>query len=155
MEKSKLGVIYFREASDWALPFIQQIWKMAGGASSGTPLLLIGDDSLEANQVKKFNAPKVVSKIVAKDLIALERVAARIEGRSEAEADYCEELLTRPREELDPPPLLSGDDLIRHGVARGKIFAKLLRATRDAQLDDKIATREEAMELVDRLIAAE
>ncbi len=89
------------------------------------------------------------------DLIALERVAARIEGRSEAEADYCEELLTRPREELDPPPLLSGDDLIRHGVARGKIFAKLLRATRDAQLDDKIATREEAMELVDRLIAAE
>jgi len=72
MKKSKLGVIYFREASDWALPFIQQIWKMAGGASSGTPLLLIGDDSLEANQVKQFNAPKVVSKIVAKDLIALE-----------------------------------------------------------------------------------
>ena len=72
IKKSKLAAIYFREASDWALPFAQQIWKMIGGASSGTPLLLIGDDEIEANKYKLFNAPKVVSKIVAKDLIALE-----------------------------------------------------------------------------------
>jgi len=72
IKKSKLAVIYFKEASGWALPFIQQIWKMIGGASSNTPVLLIGDDAIEANRDKQFNAPKAISKIVAKDLIALE-----------------------------------------------------------------------------------
>ena len=72
IKKSKLAVVYFNEATDWALPFIQQIWKMIGGASSDTPILLIGDDAKEANRDKQFNAPKAISKIVAKDLIALE-----------------------------------------------------------------------------------
>jgi len=88
------------------------------------------------------------------DLVRFERVAAQIECRGEADADYCQALLARTREELDPPPLLSGGDLIRHGVARGRIFATLLRGTRDAQLDGEIATREEALELVDQWLAA-
>ena len=72
IKKSKLTAVYFKEASNWALPFAQQLWKMTGGASSGTPLLLIGDDEIEANQYKQFNAPKVISKVVARDLVALE-----------------------------------------------------------------------------------
>lgn len=87
------------------------------------------------------------------NLITLERTAARIECRSEAEADYCQELLEKQPDELNPPPLLSGDDLIRHGVERGRIFATLLQATRDAQLDGEIGNREEALQLVDRFIA--
>lgn len=86
------------------------------------------------------------------DLVALERLTARVQGRSEAEADYCGEVLTRPPEELDPPALLTGRDLIRHGVPRGKIFATLLQSVRDAQLDGEIKTPEEALELVDRLL---
>jgi len=31
--KSKLAVVYFKYAADWALPFIKQIWKQVGGAS--------------------------------------------------------------------------------------------------------------------------
>lgn len=86
------------------------------------------------------------------DLVTLERTSARIECRSEAEADYCQELLGKPPEELNPPPLLTGDDLIRHGVERGRIFATLLQATRDAQLDGEIGNQEEALRLVDRLL---
>ena len=70
--KSKLAVIYFKESSDWALPFTQQIWKKIGGASSHTPILLIGDEDPETNTNKKFKAPKVVSLIVAGELIPLE-----------------------------------------------------------------------------------
>jgi len=72
IKRSKLAVIYFREASEWALPFAQQIWKMVGGASSNTPLLLIGDEDIDGNAQRLFNAPKVISKIVSSDLIALE-----------------------------------------------------------------------------------
>ena len=70
--KSKLAVIYFKESADWALPFTQQIWKKIGGASSHTPILLIGDEDPETNTNKKFKAPKVVSLIVAGELIPLE-----------------------------------------------------------------------------------
>lgn len=70
--KSKLAVIYFKESGDWALPFVQQIWKKIGGASSHTPILLIGDEDPDTNMNKKFKAPKVVSLIVSGELIPLE-----------------------------------------------------------------------------------
>lgn len=72
ISKSKLAVVYFKESADWALPFTQQVWKKTGGASSLTPILLIGDEDPESNKNKKFKAPKVVSLIVAGELIPLE-----------------------------------------------------------------------------------
>jgi hypothetical protein len=72
ISKSKLAVVYFKESADWALPFTQQIWKKIGGASSHTPILLIGDEDPDTNANKKLKAPKVVSLIVAGELIPLE-----------------------------------------------------------------------------------
>jgi hypothetical protein len=70
--KSKLAVIYFKESGDWALPFAQQVWKKMGGATSHTPILLIGDTDPQTNMGKKFTAPKVISLIVEGTLIPLE-----------------------------------------------------------------------------------
>lgn len=70
--KSKLAVVYFKETSDWALPFVQQVWKKVGGASTNTPILLIGDENPATNKSKIFKAPKVVSLIVSGELIPLE-----------------------------------------------------------------------------------
>lgn len=72
ISKSKLAVIYFKESADWALPFAQQVWKKIGGATSHTPILLIGDVDPDTNTNKKFSAPKVISLIVAGELIPLE-----------------------------------------------------------------------------------
>ncbi|TVR28727.1 MAG: hypothetical protein EA390_11330, partial [Balneolaceae bacterium] len=62
--KSKLAVVYFKHAADWALPFTKQVWKTVGGASSPTPLFLIGEDDPISNRARNFKAPKVVSTIV-------------------------------------------------------------------------------------------
>jgi len=70
--KSKLAVVYFKYAADWALPFIKQIWKQVGGASSPTPLFLVGDDDPRTNLARNFKAPKVVSIIVPKENIPAE-----------------------------------------------------------------------------------
>ena len=37
---SKIGVVYYNYASDWAVSFAQQIWKDSGGQSSTTPLVI-------------------------------------------------------------------------------------------------------------------
>ncbi len=70
--KSKLAVVYFKYAADWALPFIKQIWKQVGGASSPTPMFLIGDDDPQSNMARNFKAPRVISSIVPKESIPTE-----------------------------------------------------------------------------------
>ena len=68
--------------------------------------------------------------------------------------EFCENILrTTPRELLDPPPLVTGDDLIALGIEQGPLFKKLLDAVRDAQLEGTIRTKDEAIELVKRLQA--
>jgi hypothetical protein len=67
--KSKLAVVYFKYAADWALPFIKQIWKQVGGASSPTPMFLIGEDQPQTNLARNFKAPRVISSIVPKETI--------------------------------------------------------------------------------------
>jgi len=87
------------------------------------------------------------------ELLALGDALAKI-GRLDAEeVAYCRHRLAVPPAELNPPPLLTGDDLIARGVPRGKIYARMLREVRDAQLDGVVKNRDEALALVDRSLA--
>lgn len=62
---------------------------------------------------------------------------------------FCREKLEELAvEELHPPRLLTGHDLIALGYAPGPLFAEILRAVEDAQLDGEIASRSEAVRLV-------
>jgi hypothetical protein len=70
--QSKLAVVYFKDSADWAIPFAQQIWKKVGGAAATTPILVIGDEDPDTNKTKGFKAPKVISMIMAGELIPLE-----------------------------------------------------------------------------------
>jgi len=70
--KSKLAVVYFKYAADWALPFIKQIWKQVGGASSPTPMFLVGESEPQTNLARNFRAPRVTSSIVPKETIPTE-----------------------------------------------------------------------------------
>ena len=72
IEKSKFVVIYFQRTGDWAIPFVQQVWKKIGGASSNTPILLIGDANIEENLNVVFDAPMVTTQIVAQELLPIE-----------------------------------------------------------------------------------
>jgi poly(A) polymerase len=82
------------------------------------------------------------------ELLALHRAEAVAADRATDDVDYCERLLREtPRSELDPPPLLTGDDLIALGWEQGPLFKKVLDAVREAQLDGTIRTREDAVRL--------
>jgi hypothetical protein len=70
--KSKLAVVYFRYGADWALPFIKQVWKEVGGASSPTPMMLVGENDPESNMARIFKAPKVSSSVVSKEEVPVE-----------------------------------------------------------------------------------
>lgn len=98
----------------------------------------------------------------ASELVALHAAAAQLPSEidpaepraTQADLDFCRERMALPAEELNPPPILTGDDLIKYGVPRGKIYQTLLDEVRDAQLEGAVKTRAEALALVDRIRSA-
>ena len=88
------------------------------------------------------------------DLLALHRADAQATGTGLEHVQFCEELLRRwSRDDLNPPPLITGEDLKQKGLEPGPLYKRLLDAVREAQLDGTITTREQALEMVDRLLA--
>jgi poly(A) polymerase len=59
-----------------------------------------------------------------------------------------EKFYSLPAEQIRPVPLINGEDLIAAGYQPGPMFKDLLMTVEDAQLEGKIRTKEEAMQLV-------
>jgi len=57
-------------------------------------------------------------------------------------------------QEVRPPRLINGHDLISMGLKPGPIFGRLLREVEEAQLDGLVRTREEALDRVSKLKGA-
>ena len=57
----------------------------------------------------------------------------------------CREQLSRPADQWNPPPVVTGDDLLRHSIKPGRHFAALLDHLRDEQLEGRIRTVDEAI----------
>ena len=74
------------------------------------------------------------------------------EGESAGVEDVAaaQTALSWPAERLNPPPLLTGDDLHQLGIPPGPKYAAILQATRADQLNDRIRTRAEAIARIDR-----
>jgi poly(A) polymerase len=60
---------------------------------------------------------------------------------------------TMPPEEIRPPRLLTGDDLIRMGYQPGPEMGRILAAVEEAQLEGTLKTQEEAQAFVLRNFA--
>jgi len=72
-------------------------------------------------------------------------------GRGTADAAaWVSAKLRLPRETLDPPPLVSGHDLLAAGIPAGRGLGRALGLVRDWQLDGVVASPAEAIERLRR-----
>jgi poly(A) polymerase len=86
------------------------------------------------------------------ELLAMHRADAVAADRSLEHVKFCERMLREhTRDELDPPPLLTGDDLIALGWEQGPLFKKVLDAVREAQLDGTIRSKDDAIRLAEQV----
>ncbi len=138
-------------------PHVEEIsrrWKLSNRETSRTRWLI---ENLTALTHARHAAwPRLQRILIAdgiQDLLTLYEAISTATGKSADDIAYCRERLEMPHEELDPPPILTGSDLIAHGVPRGKQYQWLLEAVRDAQLEKRIGNRTEALALVDQLRA--
>lgn len=110
------------------------------------------DDLDRAADLSLARLKRTLSHRYANDLLELMRVQTTAVGRHADSVEFCEEFLRRtPSNELDPPALLTGDDLIADGLRPGKQFQQILETVRDAQLNGEICSKSDAVQFVRQL----
>ncbi len=129
-------------------------WRLANHEIKRLAWLLEHRRSLDRADQRRWSSvqPVLVAR-AAPDLLEWMQAQREAEGADDADVRWCRDQLARNRAEIDPAPLLTGDDLIGHGVPKGPIFREILQRLREAQLDKKIHSRRDALAMVDRLIA--
>jgi len=74
------------------------------------------------------------------------RARATHGAASPATAAWVCAQLAQPHDQLDPPPLLGGADLLGAGIPAGRAVGQLLARIRVLQLDGGLQTHEEALQ---------
>ena len=111
------------------------------------------DELRDASQMSAAQLKRLFAHPGAAELLSLLRATLLAEEAELHPVLFCEEFLARtPAAELNPPPLLTGDDLIALGWQPGPRFREVLETVRDAQLNGEIATREAAISLARRVV---
>ena len=121
----------------------------------GLEKLLREEPTIRAARAQSW--PKLQRILVApriEELLAYCEAVARVIDGSAAEIHFCWEKLSLPADMLNPQPLITGDDLVAAGYTPGATFKRVLDSVYDAQLEDQIRTKDEAMELSKRLFAS-
>jgi poly(A) polymerase len=108
----------------------------------------------EAKRLRESKLKRVLAMPGIDELLALHRADALASFGECSQVEYCEYYLReQPTGPINPPPLLTGHDLVRHGLSPGSHFASLLELIREAQLDRVINSKREAFEWLDRRLA--
>ncbi|NLS91016.1 MAG: CCA tRNA nucleotidyltransferase [Planctomycetaceae bacterium] len=133
---------------------IGERWRLTNKEIDRIAWLLDRHGALDAVQHKAWSSvQRVLVAEGAGDLLDWMQAERATDEADDADVAWCRRQLARPHEEIDPAPLLSGADLIEHGVPRGPIYRELLDQVRDAQLDGRIDSTAAALQLVDRILS--
>ena len=106
------------------------------------------DDLADAPSSSLARLKRTLAHPYRDDLLSLLRVKRLAAGDDMRPVLFVNEYLARtPQAEIDPPPLITGDDLKLLGLQPGPRFKTLLDDIRDAQLNGDITTVEEARQM--------
>ena len=123
---------------------LQNAWKLSneliksfGWIVDALPILMAADQR-KWSEVQPWLVP-------ADAVAALDVIAAVGDDRQLGAVAFARAKLELPKNELDPDPFVSGQDLIEIGISPGPQFKTVLQSIRDGQLDGEISSREEAL----------
>lgn len=126
---------------------VSQRWRLSNKEAAETLWLLKHLDIIrQATQLPWSQVQPVLANPWAADLCNLAQADALARGQATDHVAWCRAKLALPKEELDPPPLITGDDLRAAGIPPGRAYSQLLRRIRDAQLDGQITTPQQAID---------
>ncbi len=129
-------------------------WRLSNPVRKETSWLIEHQRSLrQADRLPWSRVQPLLVAPWAENLLALHQADMEALGLDARALEFCRQKLALPREELDPPPLVTGEDLKSLGLEPGPQFGRLLAWVREQQLDGQLHTREEALQAVRRQLA--
>jgi poly(A) polymerase len=131
-----------------AVKEVAQRWKLSNKETDRAVWLVANQHTILKPQTMKWSAlqPILIHEGI-NDLLELME-ASSPEG--DEAATYCLNKLLQPQEVLDPPPLITGEDLLEMGIPQGPQYRKILEKIRIMQLDRQICTRDKAKEIIEK-----
>jgi tRNA nucleotidyltransferase/poly(A) polymerase len=131
---------------------LSQRWKLSTEETKRSAWLLAHEAMIRnAPQTPWPKLQRVLVADYADDLLHYcAAVTAIADGNLQA-IDFCREKLALPVAQLNPPTLITGDDLKAAGIPPGRVYQHLLETVRDAQLDGKIDSPAAAIGLAQQL----
>ena len=147
-----LRELHFAEPAKDLPRVVASRWKLSTDELTGVDKFLREEPLIRTARQQPW--PKLQRILIAPRIDELlgycAAVAKTLDGTI-SDIDFCQQKLAIPPIELNPSPLITGDDLKALGIPPGPAYRELLEAVRDAQLTDKIGTREEALSYAGRL----
>jgi tRNA nucleotidyltransferase/poly(A) polymerase len=144
-----LGAAHGEDVVQSALQRITQRWKL-----SNEEVRLV-DAALKhwriVAEAHKLRWSKVQPLLIDRDAATIVQFASAVvtaDDMDQAGVQLAREALTWSAVRLDPPALLTGDDLQELGVPVGPHYRQILQTIRDGQLDGEIRTREQAIQSI-------
>src|SRR5271156_4301234 len=150
------GRIRFNEHESVGANMAEQI--MTGLRYDNKTIQTVGE--LVQNHMQFKDVPKMkastLKRMMARPTFPLELELHRIDCASShgdlRHYDFLKQQLeTMPPEQIDPPSLITGRDLLAMGLTPGKVIGRILEAVRIAQLEGSVQTRAEALGMARKL----
>jgi poly(A) polymerase len=108
-----------------------------------------------AEQQERASLKRVLAHPGAAMLVEMMRASAAAEHVRSADVQFLDDFLEQHTlEDLNPPELVTGADLIAMGLKPSRRFQDLLNRIRDTQLNEQVQTRQEALNLLQGLVAS-
>lgn len=129
-------------------------WRLATRESERAGWLVTHQQAIDGTQDQPWS--RVQPLLIEPGIFDLLAMVTAIRGAAGLESEdiaWCRQKLELPADELNPAPLVTGRDLLAHGLPADHRMGQLIAALRAAQLDGTIQTRRDALEMVDRLRA--
>jgi len=128
-------------------------WRLSNKEIGRITWLVEHQDALDGAAARPWSELQPVMIAAGReDLVAWLAARAELGWAAADDLAWARAVLTRPLEELDPRPLITGSDLARQRIAAGPLYRQLLERARAAQLDGLAHTAAEALELVRRWV---
>jgi poly(A) polymerase len=99
----------------------------------------------DVSQMRASSLKRFVRMPRFEEHLALHRLDCLSSHRHLESFEYIQRVLREtPPEQIRPPRLLTGNDLLRMGYKQGPQFSEILKALEDAQLEGQVKTQEQA-----------
>lgn len=124
-------------------------WKLPNEDSGGALMLLRDEPLIRSAESRPW--PQIQRLLISprvEELVNYSEAVAITLGEGLESIAFCRQKLALSAAALDPPPLITGEDLKRLGIALGPAYKDILESVRDEQLEGRIGSLEEATQLI-------